>query len=290
MISDSVPTNLRFALLIDGDNAQPTLLAAMLSELSKYGTIPIRRIYGDWTLNSMQAWKNHLQDAAIQPIQQFRNTIGKNATDSALIIDAMDILHSGLTTGMCIVSSDSDFTRLATRVREQGMFVIGIGRKTTPKAFVNACQVFTYTENLQPRSSSTPPSQTTKKPKHATTPERKDGNSEELPLIWETTSERMGDPLPLIRRAFETSAMEDGWANLGTVGQNLLKLDPAFDPRTYGFKQLAPLFRSFPEYIEVRDKSAGKSGGSAIYIRWIEQDPFEEEPDKPTETRSKRSR
>ncbi len=288
MISDSIPTNLQFALLIDGDNAQPALLAAMLSELSKYGTIPVRRIYGDWTTSSMQGWKNHLQDAAIQPIQQFRNTVGKNATDSALIIDAMDILHSGRATGMCIVSSDSDFTRLATRVREQGVFVLGIGRKTTPKAFVNACQVFTYTENLQPP---TQPNRPPRKPSSTAPGSRREDEEGDLPNIWESVPERSGDPLPLIRRAFEMSAQDDGWANLGTVGQNLLKLDPAFDPRTYGFKQLAQMFRGFPENIEVMDKSGGRAGGAAIYIRWIEPGTvFDSPPEEPAPARSRRRR
>ena len=136
------------ALLIDGDNAQPSLIGKILAEAGKYGLITIRRIYGDWTTVNMSGWKHALHDNAIQPIQQFRYTVGKNATDSALIIDAMDILHSHLVDGFCIVSSDSDYTRLATRVREMGFFVMGIGKRRTPKAFINACNVFIYTENL----------------------------------------------------------------------------------------------------------------------------------------------
>ena len=140
----------RIAMLIDGDNAQPSLIEKMLAETTKYGLITIRRIYGDWTAVNMGGWKEMLQTFAIQPIQQFRYTTGKNATDSAMIIDAMDILYSGGVDGFCLVSSDSDYTRLATRIREKGFFVMGIGKKITPRAFVNACDVFVYTENLVP--------------------------------------------------------------------------------------------------------------------------------------------
>ncbi len=141
----------KIALLIDGDNAQPSLIGQILTEAGKYGLVTIRRIYGDWTTVNMSGWKTALHDSAIQPIQQFRYTIGKNATDSAMIIDAMDILHGHLVDGFCIVSSDSDYTRLATRIREMGFFVMGIGKRSTPKAFVNGCNIFIYTENLVPR-------------------------------------------------------------------------------------------------------------------------------------------
>src|SRR6187401_57781 len=138
----------KIAILIDGDNAQSSLLPQMLVEAGRHGQVTVRRIYGDWTTNSMNSWKDTLNFHAFQPIQQFRYTIGKNATDSAMIIDAMDILHSGVVDGFCLVSSDSDYTRLATRIRETGIFVMGIGEKKTPKPFVNACDVFVYTENL----------------------------------------------------------------------------------------------------------------------------------------------
>src|SRR5574339_1015078 len=136
------------AMLIDGDNAQAGLLSQMLVEAARYGQVTVRRIYGDWTTPSMNSWKETLNYHAFQPIQQFRYTIGKNANDSAMIIDAMDLLHSGVVDGFCLVSSDSDYTRLATRIRETGIFVMGIGEKKTPKAFVNACDLFVYTENL----------------------------------------------------------------------------------------------------------------------------------------------
>src|SRR5919206_3106561 len=138
----------KIAILIDGDNAQSSLLPQMLVEAGRHGQVTVRRIYGDWTTSNMNSWKETLNFHAFQPIQQFRYTVGKNATDSAMIIDAMDLLHSGVVDGFCLVSSDSDYTRLATRIREAGVFVMGIGEKKTPKPFVNACDVFVYTENL----------------------------------------------------------------------------------------------------------------------------------------------
>src|SRR5512136_700959 len=143
-------TNIRhkIAILIDGDNAQSNLLPQMLVETGKYGLVTVRRIYGDWTTPNMNSWKDVLNFHAVQPVQQFRYTVGKNATDSAMIIDAMDLLHAGVVDGFCLVSSDSDYTRLATRIRESGVFVMGIGEKKTPKPFVNACDVFVYTSNL----------------------------------------------------------------------------------------------------------------------------------------------
>src|SRR5512147_1715303 len=138
----------RIAILIDGDNAQSSLLPQMLVEAGRHGQVTVRRIYGDWTTPNMNSWKETLNYHAFQPIQQFRYTIGKNATDSAMIIDAMDLLHSSVVDAFCLVSSDSDYTRLATRIRETGIFVMGIGEKKTPKAFINACDVFVYTENL----------------------------------------------------------------------------------------------------------------------------------------------
>ena len=186
------------AVLVDGDNAQPSLVEEVLAEAVKYGTTTVRRIYGDWTTPSMSGWKVALQNDAFQPQQQFRYTTGKNATDSALIIDAMDLLHSGRIDGFCIVSSDSDFTRLATRIREHGLFVMGIGEPKTPRAFVNACEVFVLTTNLGG--------------------ERKAGNA----------PEGNGDWTKVIRQAVVASAREDGWAFLGAVGV-WSALDPAFD-------------------------------------------------------------
>ena len=167
------PSDRRIAVLIDGDNAQPSLIEKILAEASKYGSVTIRRNYGDWTTSNMNGWKDTLQTYAVQPIQQFRYTVGKNATDSAMIIDAMDILYSASVDGFCLVSSDSDYTRLATRIREKAFFVMGIGQKKTPRAFVNACDVFVYTENLMPKpvTKRSSPKKNTKSEKEHQTPD-----------------------------------------------------------------------------------------------------------------------
>lgn len=244
----------KIALLIDGDNAQPSLIGKILTEAGKYGLVTIRRIYGDWTTVNMTGWKTSLHDNAIQPIQQFRYTVGKNATDSAMIIDAMDILHSHLVDGFCIVSSDSDYTRLATRVREMGFFVMGIGKRSTPRAFVSACNVFIYTENLSPR-----PARKKSKP-GAKKIEEKDEKEEKG---------RKYDPLPLLKGAFDMAVTEDGWANLSEIGFYLRQLDPGFDPRTYGYKQLSQLIRKFPALFDVKSREEA-GGGAAIYVRMRE--------------------
>src|SRR5512145_2072474 len=190
----------KVAILIDGDNAQSSLLSQMIVEAGRHGQVTVRRIYGDWTTSSMNSWKETLNFHAFQPIQQFRYTIGKNATDSAMIIDAMDILHSGVVDGFCLVSSDSDYTRLATRIRETGIFVMGIGEKKTPKPFVNACDVFVYTENLVAEKKATQQKQTQAKK----TAKTKDGKEEKEDL----------DPMPILSQAFEMAVGQDGWARL----------------------------------------------------------------------------
>ena len=220
-------------MLIDGDNAQPALIEHVLAETAKYGNVTTRRIYGDWTTPQMSGWKVSLHTYAIQPMQQFRNTVGKNATDSTLIIDAMDLLHGGTVRGFCIVSSDSDYTRLATRIREQGLFVMGIGRSNTPQPFVKACDVFIYTENLLP---------ITEKEEAAAQLSTEDWSEEAV-------------------RAVEATTLEDGWAFLAAVGNYLRKSNPAFDPRTYGFKQLSPLMKSRPDLFEFFE--AGIAGGAS---------------------------
>jgi uncharacterized LabA/DUF88 family protein len=239
----------RMALLIDGDNAQPSLIGKILTEAAKYGSITIRRIYGDWTTANMSGWKNTLNNHAIQPIQQFRYTIGKNSTDSAMIIDAMDILHSHLVDGFCIVSSDSDYTRLATRIREMGIFVMGIGKQKTPKAFVNACNIFIYTENLVPHE--------------ARHPGRRDAKKTEVKDKEKT--EKDLDPVPLVRGAYEMAMEEDGWAKLASMGFYLRQLDPSFDPRTYGYKQLSQLVRAYGSLFELRVQDEG--GTNTIWLR-----------------------
>jgi uncharacterized LabA/DUF88 family protein len=236
----------KVAILIDGDNAQPSLLGKMLAEVGKQGPITIRRIYGDWTTSNMNGWKEVLNNYAIQPIQQFRYTVGKNATDSAMIIDAMDILHSGKADGFCIVSSDSDYTRLATRIRESGIFVMGIGRQKTPKAFVNACNIFIYTENLVP---------------------------EEEPAVKQNGTRRKSkdkkqekpNPYPLLDEAFELAENENGWAHLSALGLHLRQLDPGFDPRTFGYKQLSQLIKANSKKFEMRYED--DKGPSAVFVR-----------------------
>ncbi len=237
----------RMAMLIDGDNAQPSLIEKMLAEAGKYGVVSIRRIYGDWTKPEMGGWQDTLNVYAIQPIQQFRYTVGKNATDSAMIIDAMDILYTGAVNGFCLVSSDSDYTRLATRIREKGVFVMGIGKKMTPRAFVNACDVFVYTENLTPKK-------------------RSRGGAAHKPA---PTSESEADPRPLLREAFEMAVQEDGWASLGPLGQYLRQLDPGFDSRTYGYKQLSQLVRGYQDMFRVRTEKR-RGGSSIIYVKMKE--------------------
>ena len=232
------------ALLIDGDNAQPALIEKILTEAGKYGSVTIRRIYGDWTKPSMKGWKDTLNINAIQPIQQFRYTIGKNSSDSAMIIDAMDILHGDLVDGFCVVSSDSDYTRLATRIREAGFFVLGIGKEMTPKPFVNACNVFIYTEILVPRELAS-----------------KKDSAEKKKVV----QDKRIDPFPLLKGAFEMAVQEDGWASLATMGIYLHQLDPGFDPRTYGFKQLNQLIRNYPSRFELRFHE--EDGKTVVYVK-----------------------
>lgn len=234
MVSESRP----LAMLIDGDNAQPSLIENILAETAKYGVVTTRRVYGDWTTPQMSGWKDSLHSYAVQPMQQFRYTVGKNATDSALIIDAMDLLHGGTVGGLCIVSSDSDYTRLATRIREQGLFVMGIGRSETPKSFVNACEIFVYTENLSPQAAKEVPVADL-------------GDSD-----WTRTT----------TRAIEMAAQDDGWAFLGAVGTYLRQLDPAFDARSYGHKQLSPLIKSRTDLFETREHRV-RNGASQVYVR-----------------------
>jgi len=233
MSDSSVKTlsRIKIAMLIDGDNAQAGLLSQMLVEAGRHGQVTVRRIYGDWTTSNMSSWKDTLNFHAFQPIQQFRYTIGKNATDSAMIIDAMDILHSNVVDGFCLVSSDSDYTRLATRIRETGIFVMGIGEKKTPKPFVNACDVFVYTENL--------------------TSAKKQPNNNKVSKTKEKKKEEP-DPTPLLIQAFEMAVQQDGWAALSNMGNALYQLDPAFDPRSYGHKQLSKMISKYKEKFEVR--------------------------------------
>jgi uncharacterized LabA/DUF88 family protein len=204
----------KLAVLIDADNAQPSILDGLLSEIAKYGTANVKRIYGDWTLPHLKGWKEHLLQYSIQPIQQFGYTSGKNSTDSSLIIDAMDLLYTGKFDGFCIVSSGSDFTRLASRIREAGLIVYGFGERKTPKAFVSACDKFIFTEVLR----------------------SKDNGNEKISR--KTTSELKQDTklVNLLRNAVEASSDDSGWACLAAVGSNIAKQASEFDPRNYGYK------------------------------------------------------
>lgn len=216
----------KIALLVDGDNAQPKLLSLVLEEASKYGKVTVRRVYGDWTTPHMNAWKSQLNEMAFNPIQKFSYTSGKNSTDSALIIDAMDILHNNLIDGFCIVSSDSDYTGLAKRIREDGIFVMGIGEKKTPNAFVKSCEIFTFVENLEPKIEK---------------PEKKEIDKKE----------KISVDTKLINKAFDMSADESNEVYVSTMGLNLRKLDPSFDCRTYGFKTLTQLFAKLRDFVVV---------------------------------------
>ncbi len=243
------------AVLIDGDNAQAKLIKEILTEVSKYGKATIRRIYGDWTTTQMNSWKEVLNQYSINPIQKFAYTTGKNSTDSAMIIDAMDILHSKNVDGFCIVSSDSDYTGLAKRIREDGLFVMGIGNNTTPIAFVNSCEVFTFNENLLIEL--TPPLQL-KQEKELTA---------EINIKSSKKSDKKADKneikkvfpdidLEIIDKAFEISAYEEK-AYISSVGASLRKISPSFDSRTYGFKTLTQLFESLDKYEVIKNEVNG---------------------------------
>lgn len=225
----------RIAVLIDGDNAQPGHIGAVLKECVRYGVVTIKRIYADFTNRQMEGWKRQLSTHAIQPIQQFRNTIGKNATDSAMIIDAMDILYGGAVDGFVIVSSDSDYTRLALRVRESGRTVIGIGRDHTPRSFVNACNEFRFVENIANSEERS---------------RRRTGGD----VVAETDDAKRGslDLVTVISDAIEMDRGESEWVDLGTIANNLKKLYPDFDPRTYGNRRLSKLIQGNSDTFEMR--------------------------------------
>jgi uncharacterized LabA/DUF88 family protein len=229
------------AVLIDADNAQASITEEILSEIAKYGVASVKRIYGDWTTSKLNGWKSVLEKHSIQPVQQFPYTKGKNATDSAMIIDAMDLLYTKRFDGFCLVSSDSDFTRLASRIREEGLRVYGFGEKKTPPAFIAACDKFIFTENLRFAEGVA----AAVKPKTA---EELKGNAKLVALL---------------RSALEAASDDSGWAHLGAVGSNIAKQAPEFDPRNYGFSKLGELVKA-TDLFEVRVKGDGP--GKAIYI------------------------
>ncbi|WP_412560557.1 NYN domain-containing protein [Winogradskyella sp. MIT101101] len=232
---------IKLAVLIDGDNIPSAYVKEMMEEIAKYGNPTIKRIYGDWTKPHLSKWKNMLLENAITPIQQYGYTTGKNATDSAMIIDAMDILYSEKVNGFCLVSSDSDFTRLATRLREAGMQVYGIGEKKTPSPFIVACDKFIYIEILKNQAEESA-LETTKKSKASKSK-------------YDSVTQK---DIRLIASTIEDVADDDGWAFLGDVGSLLQKKQPNFDSRNYGFMKLTPLINSISDFeIERREDSKG---------------------------------
>jgi uncharacterized LabA/DUF88 family protein len=239
----------RLAVLIDADNAQPSITEGLLAEVAKYGTAHVKRAYGDWTGTSLKGWKDQLLAQSIQPIQQFAYTTGKNATDAAMVIDAMDLLYSGRFDGFCIVSSDSDFTRLAARLRESGLTVYGFGERKTPKPFVAACDKFIYIENLSYTQTATAPT-------GAAPPAR-------------ASAARLKADTALVnqlRNAVEAASDDDGWAQLGSVGHIITKQHPDFDSRTYGYAKLSDLMTATTLF-ELDRRSPGDGKPGVIYTR-----------------------
>ena len=235
----------KLAVLIDADNAQPSIVDGLLEEIAKYGTANVKRIYGDWTSNRLNGWKETLLQHSIQPIQQFGYTTGKNATDSAMIIDAMDLLYTERFDGFCIVSSDSDFTKLASRIRESGLTVYGFGEKKTPEPFVVACDKFIYTEVL-----------------------RQGGETEPGRIKAKSANELKQDTrlVNLLRNAVEAASDELGWAQLSIVGNNIAKQAPEFDARNYGYVKLGELVRA-TKLFDVEEFFEERSGRKSVFIR-----------------------
>jgi len=235
----------KLAVLIDGDNIPSKYIKEMMEEITKYGTPTIKRIYGDWTKPYLSKWKNILLENAITPIQQYGYTTGKNATDSAMIIDAMDILYSEKVNGFCLVSSDSDFTKLATRLREAGLVVYGIGEKKTPDPFIVACDKFIYLEILELEEDSS------------------NGKQKEKKASIDKITPKV---IRFLKHTVDDVADDDGWAFMGDVGTLILKKQPNFDARNFGFLKLTPLFKSLNQFeIEERDRSSGRF--KLIYVR-----------------------
>lgn len=243
--------DLLLAVLIDADNVPYSNIKGMLDEIAKFGNPTIKRIYGDWTKPTVSGWKQPLLEHAITPIQQYSYTTGKNATDSAMIIDAMDILHSDKVDGFCLVSSDSDFTRLAVRLRESGMFVLGIGERKTPNPFIVACDKFIYIEILEneevPQDTVSTDTHKAKKPN------------------IEPVNKKL---IQLLKSTIQDVADDDGWAYLGEVGNLIMKKRPDFDPRNYGFPKLTPLIKSQKKVFDIDERDMDKKGHTKlIYVK-----------------------
>jgi uncharacterized LabA/DUF88 family protein len=253
-----------FAVLIDADNAPAAIVEGLFEEIAKYGVASVKRIYGDWTQPNLGSWKKVLLDHSIQPIQQFAYTKGKNATDSSLIIDAMDLLYTRRFEGFCLVSSDSDFTRLAARLREEGLEVIGFGEQKTPQPFVKACDKFIYTELLRGDASESE-SPTTQPPEP---PEPKPATGNTIPAeAASVDANRPKVPVKLITKVIDDISDEDGWAHMAALGENLRKLKSDFDPRLYGFKKLTDLIKARNGQFELQERGVTTTGGKVLYVR-----------------------
>ncbi len=244
-------TSAKLAVLIDADNASPAAIDGLLAEVAKYGTAHVKRAYGDWTGTSLRGWKDHLLDQSIQPIQQFAYTTGKNATDAAMVIDAMDLLYSGRFDGFCLVSSDSDFTRLASRIRESGLTVYGFGERKTPKPFVSACDKFIYLENLTAPEVAAPAGTPVSPPTPATPAAKLKGDATLVSLL---------------RNAVEASSDDDGWAQLGSIGNIITKQRPDFDSRSYGYAKLSDLMAATTLF-DLERRVPGDGKAAVIYAR-----------------------
>jgi hypothetical protein len=244
-------TSAKLAVLIDADNASPAAVDGLLAEVAKYGTAHVKRAYGDWTGTSLRGWKEQLLDQSIQPIQQFAYTTGKNATDAAMVIDAMDLLYSGRFDGFCLVSSDSDFTRLASRIRESGLTVYGFGERKTPKSFVSACDKFIYLENLTAPQAAAPAGTAVSPPTSATPAARLKGDTALVNML---------------RNAVEASSDDDGWAPLGSVGTIITKQRPDFDSRNYGYAKLSDLMAATTLF-DLERRVPGDGKPAVIYAR-----------------------
>lgn len=265
---------LKLAVLIDADNVPYSNVKGMMEEIAKYGTPTTKRIYADWTKPNANGWKSVLLEHAITPIQQYSYTVGKNSSDSAMIIDAMDLLYSSKVDGFCIVSSDSDFTRLAIRLRESGMKVIGIGEKKTPNSFIVACDRFIYIEVLDGAIKKTLKTNTrqNKLQKTTSTPATSSKKNPDLinnePAIQKETSNKIdSQTIELIEDTLDAIGDEDGWAFLGDVGNLIVKKKPEFDPRNYGFSKLTPMLKSLTDILEIDERESDKKGIKHVFVR-----------------------
>ena len=251
------------AVLIDADNASAAIVEGLFEEIAKYGLASVKRIYGDWTLPNLGGWKQVLLDYSIQPIQQFAYTKGKNATDSSLIIDAMDLLYTRRFDGFCLVSSDSDFTRLAARLREEGLEVIGFGEQKTPKPFVSACDKFIYTELLRNDAEPAEVEASAAKAPSTSAP----AVSTEAKPVEPAKVKPQKVPVDFIAKVIDDISDEEGWAQLGGLGANLSKLRSDFDTRLYGHKKLSGLIKACNHAFEVQERGTSSTGGKDLFVR-----------------------